>query len=333
MSIEKYLLKKAKALDKTIVFPEASFSERIVKAGKIIAKKRLAKVVFIGDESAMILRYKKLKDITIINPKFSNLTEKFAEVLYELRKSKGLTKDQAKNLILDPFYFSTMMVHLGYADGMVGGAEVSTKTNLKPSLQIIKGKNNQKVCSGFLFYGKSKLLQNQPFVLGDAGLCEFPSEEELCQIGLNLCDFAKNLQIEPRVAFLSYSTNGSASSDAVEKVRNAANLFKNKSAYFCEGEVQLDAALVPSVAKTKLKNSYLSNKPANILVMPDINAGNITYKAIQRFSKLNAIGPIVMGLNKPVNDLSRGCNVKDIIMLTAITVLQCENKGEEKWKF
>lgn len=330
MKLEKYLIKKAKLNKKTIVFPEACFSERIVIAGKIIAKKNIANVIFIGDESALILRYKNLKNITVINPKTSSLTEKFAESLFELRKNKGLTLEEAKNLVLDPFYFSTMLVYEGYADGMVGGAEVSTKTNLKPALQIIKGKNGQNVCSGFLFYGKCKLTNNQPFILGDAGLNEFPGEIELANIGKSLCDFAIDMNIEPRVAFLSYSTNGSAESDSVIKVRNACNLFKKDNNVLCEGEVQLDTALVKSVAKTKLDDSYLTNQSANVLVMPDINAGNITYKAIQRFSSLNAIGPIVMGLNKPVNDLSRGCTIKDIIMLTAVTALQCKNKGDKK---
>lgn len=328
---EKLLISKAKQMQKTIVFPEASFSDRIVKAGKYIAKKKIAKVIFIGDESALILRYKKLNGIEVVNPKTSSLTYKIAESLYELRKDKGITIDEAKELALDPFYFATMLVKLGVADGMIGGAEVSTKRNLKPALQLIKGKNGKKVCSGFLFYGKCKLTDNQPFILGDAGLNEFPNEQELAEIGENLCEFANLLNIEPRVAFLSYSTNGSAESDSVSKVRNATNLFKQNNNVLCEGEVQFDTALVKEVAKTKFKDSYLTKQSANILVMPDINAGNITYKAIQRFSKLNAIGPIILGLNKPVNDLSRGCTVKDIIMLTAITAIQCENnKGDKK---
>ncbi|MEG1751529.1 MAG: phosphate acyltransferase [Clostridia bacterium] len=325
----KSILCQAKNKCKTIVFPEAGFSERIVTAGKILAKKQLVKVVFIGDESALILRYKNLKGITIINPKTSSHHDRFVKEFYEIRKSKGITLEQADALMLDPFYFATMLVHMNFADGMVGGVEVPTARNLKPALQIIKAKKQNLICcSCFLFYGKNRVTKNQPFFVSDAGLVEFPNSVELESIASMTAKFCKNLfKINPRVAFLSYSTNGSASSDSITTVKNACELFKAKNTFFADGEVQLDTALLPQIAKIKLPKSHLTATPANVLIFPDINAGNIAYKSIQHFGGLKVIGPIVLGLNKPVNDLSRSSTVNEIINMACLTSIQSE-KGE-----
>lgn len=324
MKVEKLLLKKAKEKFKTIVYPEADFSPRIIEATKIIAKKKIAKVILIGDESSLVLKYGKLDNMQILNPKTSDLAEELSSAFYELRKNKGVTKEEAREILYDPFYFATMLVHLGYADGMVGGAEVSTAKNLKPALQIIKGKTGL-VSSCFMFYGKNKFMKNKPFFLADAGLVEDPTSEGLAEIAGQTVNSAKSfIGLEPRLAFLSYSTKGSAKGESIDKVRRAYELFKQNSPnIIADGEVQLDCALVPEVSARKAPNSELKGQ-ANILIVPDINAGNIVYKAIQYFGGLNAIGPITQGFNKPINDLSRGCNVKDIIILTAITAIQCE---------
>ena len=320
MNIEKLILNKAKSRVRTIVFPEADFSTRIIEASKIIIKKQIAKVILIGDESALTLKYGELLGAQIINPKTSDLTHEFAETFYKLRKDKGISKDEAEKTMLDPIYFATMLVHKGYADGMVGGAEVSTSQNLKPALQIIKGKNGL-VSSCFMFYGKNKFTKGKPFFLSDAGLVENPTSEGLSEIASQTMLSASSLiGLEPKIAFLSYSTKGSAKGESIDIVRRASEIFKmrNKNV-IADGELQLDSAVVPSVCIRKAPNSEVKGE-ANILIVPDINAGNIVYKAIQYYGGLNAIGPITQGFNKPVNDLSRGCSV----MLTAITVLQCE---------
>ena len=324
MNVEKLLLKKAKEKFKTIVYPEADFSPRIIEATKKIAKKKLANVILIGDESSLVLKYGKLGSMQVINPKTSELTQELAKTFYELRKAKGITLEEANEKMLDPFYFATMLVKVGYADGMVGGAEVSTAKNLKPALEIIKGKSGL-VSSCFLFYGKNKFMKNKPFFLADAGLVENPTSEGLSEIASQTVKSAHDfIGLKPKLAFLSYSTKGSAKGESIDKVRRAYELFKqNNPNIIADGEVQLDCALVPEVSARKAPNSELKGQ-ANILIVPDINAGNIVYKAIQYFGGLNAIGPITQGFNKPINDLSRGCNVKDIIILTAITAIQCE---------
>lgn len=324
MNIEKYLIKNASKRNKTIVYPEADFSDRIIEGAKIVAKKKIAKVILIGDESSLALKYGKLGGMQIVNPKTSELKTELADELYELRKNKGMTKEEALTLAEDPFYFSTLMVKKGYADGMVGGAEVSTAQNLKPALQIIKGKSGL-VSSCFLFFGNNK-FKSEPFFLSDAGLVESPTSEGLSEIARQTVKTAYDLiKLEPTVAFLSYSTKGSAKSESINTVRKGYELFKeNNPVIPADGELQLDSALVPRVCSLKSPDSEVGGN-ANILIVPDINSGNILYKAIQYFGGLTALGPITQGFNKPVNDLSRGCSVKDIVLISAITVLQCED--------
>ena len=325
MNIEKILKIEAKKKYKTIVFPEAGFSDRIVEAAKIISKQKIAKVILIADESAFALRFKNFKDVTIINPKTSELTESLAEKLYEIRKEKGVDLEKAKKLILEPFYFAVMLVKEGYADGMVGGAEVPTSVTLRPALEIIKTKNKL-ASSCMLFFGKHKEIA-LPIILTDPGLNPNPTGEQLPLIAMQTVETMKQFfgnLIDPKIAFLSYSTNGSASGELVEKMQVASKLFKESNPQIkSDGEMQMDAALIKDVGQKKFPDSDVAGR-ANILVVPDLNVGNIVYKTIQYFGRLHAIGPIIQGLNKPVNDLSRGCTVHDVVILTMITAIQCE---------
>lgn len=322
MKIKKQLLKLARRKNKTIVFPEAGYSDRIIEASQILAHKKICKVILIADESALLLRFKKLDGVTIINPKTSDLKQNFIDLLLEKRKHKGLTYEQAEILVEEPFYFATLLVESGYADGMVSGAEVPTAQSLRPALEIIKA-NVEIASSCFCFVGKHKNF-DLPIFLADGGLCPNPTANQLALIAKQTVVTLKTLfpELEPKVAFLSYSTKGSANGELIEKIREAQSIFSNENPTILnDGELQLDAALVPRVSKLKCPECNVAGK-ANILIVPDLNCGNMLYKAIQYFGNLTAIGPIVQGLNKPVNDLSRGCNIDDILLLTAVTILQ-----------
>lgn len=322
MNAKKNFIKQARQKNKTIVFPEAGYSDRIIDAVEIIVKKQIAKVILIADESQMAIRFRKLKDVTILNPKTSHLSKDLAKKLYETRKEKGLTEEKASELILDPFYFSVMLLKEGYADGMVAGAEVATSTTLKPALEVIKTKDGI-ASSSMMFFGKHKTVK-LPIILADPGLNPNPSSENLAKIAFQTTETFKMFfpEIEPKVAFLSYSTKGSASGELVDKMVKATELFKQEHPEIkADGEMQLDSALIEKVGKKKAPLSPVVGQ-ANVLLVPDLNVGNIVYKSIQYFGHLIAIGPIIQGLNKPVNDLSRGCTVEDIVLLTALTVLQ-----------
>ncbi len=322
------IIKSARRRNKTIVFPEAGYSERIVDAGKIVRDKKIANVIFIGDESALILKYKNLKNITIINPKTSQIREEIENLIFTKREHKGMSRKKAKELSFNPIYFATMLVDMGIADGMVCGAETSTSDTLRPALQLIKGKEDEYVCSCNVMYGKHKLLgKDKTLVIGDCGMNINPNANELALIAKNVSDFAKNVcQINPKVALLSFSTHGSAECSESKKVATATTIIKEKyPEIICDGELQLDAALVPAVGQIKCPQSPVAGQ-ANVLIFPELQSGNICYKTIERFGDLKSFGPIVLGLNKPVNDLSRGCTVEDIVMVTALTVMQC--KGE-----
>lgn len=329
MFSEKALLKRAAALNKTIVFPEAGFSETIVEAAKIVHRKKIAKVVLIGDESALVLRYKNLKGITIINPKTSDLTKELSEMLYGLRKEKGLTKEEAEKLILDPIYYGVMLVKAGYADGMVAGAETSSRDVIRPALQIIKSHEEGKIVSSLFIMTNSK-LREKAIVLADCALNVLPSADELLSIADETVRSARYLaELEPRVAFLSYSTKGSAKEDDVLRIRQAAERFSAlNSEIESDGEMQLDAAVSQRVREKKAPSSSLT-KDANVLIFPDVTSGNIAYKTMQYFGGMKAIGPIIQGLKMPVNDLSRGCTSDDVVLVTAITALQCEQNKKQ----
>ncbi len=324
------LVEEAKKKQKTIVFPEASFSDRTIDAAKILQKKGIVKVLLVGDASALILRDKSLEKFNIVSPITFPDRQKLVKTLYEKRKEKGMTMEEADELEQDPYYFATLLVECGYADGMVAGAEASTAKTVRPALQIIKAKNKKDpVSSCFLMYGKNKFLKNEAIILSDCGVLEKPDADTLAVIGSQSVQSAKQFGLEPKVAFLSYSSKGSAKSEDVDKVRTAFEKFKKKEKdVVCDGELQFDAAMVPSVAKSKAPESPLKGN-ANVLIFPDIEAGNICYKAIQYIGGMNAVGPILQGLKKPVNDLSRGCSVNDIVMVSVITALQCEDKEKK----
>lgn len=322
----KDLYKKAKGLNKTIVFPEAGFSDRTINAVKIIKKKGIARPILIGDESAIVLRDKGLADYQIINPKTFEKRGELVKVLLEKRKDKGMTAEEAEKLVDDPYYFGTLLVEKGYADGMVAGAEASTATTIRPALQIIKGKKRAGVVSScFVMTGNNKFLNGKWLILSDCGLNISPNEEELYQIACQSTETYRNLGLaNPKVAFLSFSSKGSGKDESLNKIRVAYSKFK-KTGTICDGELQFDGAMVESVSKIKCPDSPVKGD-ANILIFPDLNSGNICYKAMQYMGGVQAIGPILQGLKKPVNDLSRGCTVEDIVSVTAITVLQCQNE-------
>lgn len=324
MFSEKNIINQAIKKEKTIVFPEAGFCERVIEAARIINKRKIAKVILLGDESALVLRYKdKIKGMTIINPKTSTIFEILVEVLLSKRKEKGLTRKEAEELVLDPLYFGALLVEAGFADGMVAGAKSSSADVLRTALKVVGSKNKNEIVSSFvILYGKNKILGREKVIFAsDIGLNINPDANQLVQITKDTVkSFEKITNAKARVAMLSYSTKGSGMGESVDKVKKAMDKLK-KEPFIIDGELQLDAALIPRIRRIKLKESSLK-KPANVLIFPDLNSGNITYKAIQHFGKVKAIGPVLQNLNKPINDLSRGCNVKDIILLTALTVLQ-----------
>lgn len=325
----KELYKQAKSLKKTIVFPEAGFSDRTIKAVKYLKKKKIVDVLLVGDDSALVLMDKDLANYKIANPKTFPNREKLVKLLLNKRKDKGLTREEAEELVLDPYYFATLLVEAGMADGMVSGAESSTAKTIRPALQIIgSAKKGEVVSSCMLMYGENKFLKDKVMLIGDCGIIPNPTAAELKTIASQTVDTYNKLGLkDPKLAFLSYSTKGSASGDAVSKVQEAVKLFKKEGVTF-DGELQFDSAMVPSVALQKAPDSPLKGD-ANILIFPDLNSGNICYKTLQYVGGLKAIGPILQGLKLPVNDLSRGCSVEDIIILSAITAIQSK-KGDNK---
>lgn len=315
---------------KTIVLPEAT-DIRVLKATEIIIKEKFAKVVLIGNEDEVreIANSNEINlgDTLIIDPEKSDKKEEYANTLFELRKAKGMTEEQAKNLILDPTHFGMMMLKLDEADGLVSGAVHSTADTLRPALQIIKTAPGTKLVSTFVAldvpncdFGKNGLL-----FFGDCGLNQNPNSEELAQIAISTAkSFESLIEEKPKVAMLSYSTMGSAKADEVTKVQEATKIANElEPNLMLDGEMQLDAALVPEIAKTKAPNSNVAGK-ANVLIFPNLEAGNIGYKLVERLGKAEAYGPICQGIAKPVNDLSRGCKAEDIVGVVAITALQAQ---------
>lgn len=324
MNSLKSILAEAKKRDKVIVFPEAGFSDRIIKAAEFLNSKKIAKVVLLGDESALVLRYKNLKGMTIINPRTSDVGDELVKVLYQKRKSKGMTVEEAENLVSDPIVFGALLVETGFADCMVAGAETTSSKVIKTALQIVGVKNKGEIASSFiLIQGKNKYMpKGGELLLADVGLNINPTAEEIAIIASQTARSAESLfEIAPKVALLSYSTNGSAGGESAEKMRDAAKILKAENHNFVvDGEMQLDSALIPNVCKLKYPNSNIQGD-ANVLIFPDLQSGNIAYKAIERFGNLRAVGPIIQGLNKPINDLSRGASVEDIIFTSALTIL------------
>ena len=320
---------KAKADLKTIVLPETE-DVRTYEAAEAILKEGTAKLVLIGSEEE-VAKNKGNFDISgaqIVDPAKSEKTESYIAKLVELRQKKGMTEEQARELLLTNYpYYGVMMVKMGDADGMVSGACHSTADTLRPCLQILKTKPGTKLVSAFfiMVVPDCEMGENGTFVFGDCGLNQNPSPEELAAIAISSAESFKQLVgAEPRVAMLSHSSMGSAKHDDVTKVVEAVKIAKAEAPdLMLDGELQLDAAIVPSVGASKAPQSPVAGK-ANVLIFPDLDAGNIGYKLVQRLAKTEAYGPMTQGIAAPVNDLSRGCSAKDIEGVVAITAVQCQ---------
>ncbi len=315
---------------KTIVLPEAS-DLRIIKAAAMALEEKYANIILVGNEESIIKMANEnnldISKSTIINPLKSDKTEVYANKLYELRKEKGMTLDKARELVKDEVYFSMMMVKLEEADGLVSGAIHSTSDTLRPALQILKTAPGTKLVSAFflMVVPDCEYGENGVFVFGDCGLNQNPTAEELVEIAYSSSkSFEQLVGKEAKVAMLSYSTMGSAKSELTQKVIDATNMVKEKYPEMkVDGELQLDAAIVPSVGKSKAPESTIAGS-ANTLIFPDLNAGNIGYKLTQRLGKAEAYGPLCQGIARPVNDLSRGCSAEDVAGVIAITAVQAQ---------
>lgn len=325
---------RAKQEIKTIVLPEAE-DLRTLKATQIALKEKYANIVLVGNEEIIKQKAQEnnvnIEGATIINPQTSENYEKYAQLLYELRKNKGMTIEQAKELVLNPVYFGMLMVkdEETKADGLVSGAVHSTADTLRPALQILKTAPDTKLVSAFfvMVVPDCEYGENGTFIFGDAGLNENPNPDQLSEIAISSSkSFTQLVQKEPKIAMLSYSSHGRAHSELTEKVIEATKLLKEKEPnLIADGELQLDAAIIPEVAASKAPTSPLKGE-ANVLIFPNLDAGNIGYKLVQRLGKAEAYGPLCQGIAKPVNDLSRGCSAEDIAGVIAITAVQAQNK-------
>ena len=331
MSFVDTIIEKAKKDKKTIILPESN-DRRILEATDKILKNNIANIILIGSENEIKENSEGLdiSNATIINPAKYNKTEELANKLYELRKEKGMTKEEAHKLLLtDYMYISCMLVKEGMADGVVSGACHSTSNTLRPALQIIKTAPGVELVSAFflMVVPDCKYGYNGTFIFSDCGLEQNPTPEKLADIAYSSAKSFELLTGEKAIiAMLSHSTKGSAKHEDVDKVVEAVKLAHEKYPTLnLDGELQLDAAIIPEVAETKAPNSKVAGQ-ANTLIFPDLDAGNIGYKLVQRLAKAEAYGPITQGINKPVNDLSRGCSADDIVGVVAITALQALHK-------
>ncbi len=323
---------KAKQLYKHIVLAEGE-ELRIINAAKKIAENKIAKITLIGNKDVIVEKAGGNVDgIEIVDPANNAKTAEYINLLYELRKAKGMTIEQAEKLVMgDNLYYGALMVKSGDADGMVAGSIRSTGDVLRPALQIIKTKPGVATVSSCFIMSMpeegpgAKYGEKGVMVFGDCAVNPLPTAEQLADIAIASAESAQKIAgiNEPKVALLSFSTMGSAKHDLVTKVSTATNLVKEKMPTLCvDGELQADAALVASVGKLKAPNSTVAGE-ANVLIFPDLQAGNIGYKLVQRLAGAEAVGPICQGFARPVNDLSRGCSVDDVVGVVAVTSLQC----------
>lgn len=328
MNCIEHIKLRARENKKTIVLPE-SMDSRVVRAASMIEEEKLADVILIGDVEEISKMGIDISNITVINPKSWSHMDEAIEKLVDIRKNKGLEREKARELLLsDYMYFACMLVKMGYADGIVSGACHSTANTLRPALQIIKTKPDTELVSAFFLMEvpDCHFGSHGTFIFADCGLVQNPTSSELATIaGSSAKSFELLVGEKANVALLSHSTKGSASHTDVDKVVSALQIAKEKyPQYNIDGELQLDAAIVSDVARTKAPNSTVAGK-ANVLIFPDLDAGNIGYKLVQRLAKAKAFGPICQGIAVPVNDLSRGCSVDDIVGVVAITCVQAQN--------
>ena len=323
---------RAKKDIKTIVLPETE-DVRILKAAEKVIKEGFANIVLIGNEEETLKLAEEnnvnLEGIKIIEPSKSEKYDEYVNIFYELRKKKGITIEQAKEIMLNYVYFGMMMVKAGDADGLVSGAAHSTADTLRPALQILKTSEGTKLVSAFflMVVPDCKYGENGTFIFSDAGLNPNPTSDELSEIAISSAkSFEQLVEKEAKVAMLSYSTYGSAKSELVDKVVEATKILKEKVPNLkADGELQLDAAIVKEIGDKKAPGSEVAGS-ANTLIFPDLNAGNIGYKLVQRLAKAEAYGPLCQGIAKPVNDLSRGCSSEDVAGVVAITAVQAQQK-------
>ncbi len=330
MNFIERIKERARSDKKTIILPE-SMDRRVIEAAIEIEKEEIANIVLVGRESDINQTAAELdiSNINIIDPYNSDVTEELVVKLYELRKEKGMTLEEARKILLEDYmYYACMLVKTGRADGVVSGACHSTSNTLRPALQIIKTKPGVKLVSSFflMVVPNCEYGENGAFVFADCGLEQNPDSEKLAAIAASSAESFKLLvEKEPMVAMLSHSTVGSAKHADVDKVKEATRIAKeNYPQYKIDGELQLDAAIVPEIGKSKAPNSEVAGC-ANVLVFPDLDAGNIGYKLVQRLAKAEAYGPVCQGIASPVNDLSRGCSSSDIVGVVAITAVQAQN--------
>lgn len=321
---------RAKKDKKTIVLPE-SMDVRTMEAAEKILKEGIADLIIVGTDEEVANNSKGLdiSGATIINPFTSDITEELINGLVEVRKNKGMTYDEAKKLLLEDYmYYACMLVKTGRADGVVSGACHSSANTIRPALQIIRTKPGTMLVSAFflMVVPDCEYGANGAFVFADAGLEQNPTPEKLAAIAASSAEsFQLLVEEEAKVAMLSHSTMGSAKHADVDKVVEGVKIAKeNYPQYKIDGELQLDAAIVPEIAKSKAPNSEVAGC-ANVLVFPDLDAGNIGYKLVQRLAKAEAYGPICQGIAAPINDLSRGCSSDDIVGVVAITAVQAQN--------
>lgn len=309
---------------KHIILPEGN-EPRMLQATEEIIEKKIAKITLLGNEKEIKGLAKKLKlkidwkQVNIIDPLKSPLKEKYTKAFYELRKNKGITEKDAKKIMEQNNYFGTMMIQLNDADGLVTGTQHPTSESIRPALEIIKTKEKFHKVSGIFFM----VFKRRVIIFADAAITIDPDAHDLVDIAIDTAETAKRFGITPKMALLSFSTKGSAKHPFIDKVREAVAMINyQRPDLLVDGELQVDAAIVPEVAERKCPGSPLKGE-ANILIFPDLEAANIAYKLVERLAKAKAIGPILQGLKKPINKVSRGCNYKDIVNVTAFTVCEC----------
>lgn len=330
MGIIDKIKERAKANKKTIVLPE-SMDKRTFQAAEVVLREGIADIIIIGTPEEIKKNSEgcDISKATIIDPNTYEKTQKYEDLFVELRKAKGLTHEEARKILLSEYaYYGCLMIKAGDADGMVSGACHSTADTLRPALQIIKTKPGTKLVSAFFLMEvpNCEFGENGTFIFADSGLEQNPDPEKLAAIAISSAEsFESLVGAKAKVAMLSHSTKGSAKHPDVTKVVEATKLAKEQAPeLLLDGELQLDAAIVPEIGKSKAPGSSVAGQ-ANVLVFPDLDAGNIGYKLVQRLAKAEAYGPLCQGVACPVNDLSRGCSWQDIVGVVAITVAQCQS--------
>jgi phosphate acetyltransferase len=324
LMFEYELIQRAKKERKHIVLPEGT-DERILRACEILLLRNVADVTLLGNPNEVGQKITdlglSLSQIPVIDPANSELRKIFADTYYELRKHKGISYQMAFDAMADDSYFGNMMVHLGHTDGMVSGAVHTTQHTIRPAFEIIKTKQGCSIVSSVFLM----CLADQVLVFGDCAVNPKPTAQQLADIAISSAETAKMFSIEPFIAMLSYSTGESGKGEEVERVREATAIVRRlRPDLKVEGPIQYDAAVDASVARTKMPDSKVAGN-ATVFIFPDLNTGNNTYKAVQRSANAVAIGPVLQGLRKPVNDLSRGCTVTDIVNTVAITAIQAQS--------